>query len=100
MFGVEDGKGSGYIELNFAYTLPQDFTIGAHYGMTMLDGEATPGADNSSLDYDDYKISVSMAWKGFNFGLAYVGTTGLEDGYPTKPDTYDDRVIFSVGKTF
>jgi len=100
IFGVLDGKGSGYAELNFAYTLPQDFAIGAHYGMTMLDGEATPGTPNSDLDYDDYKISVSKAVAGFNLGLAYVGTTSLGSGYPTKPATYDDRVIFSVGKTF
>lgn len=99
-FGFLDGEGSGYVELNFDYTLPYDFTLGAHYGMTMFDGEAGPGAPNSDFDYDDYKISVSKEWKGFNFGLAYVGTTNLESGYGTKPDTYDDRVIFSVGKTF
>jgi uncharacterized protein (TIGR02001 family) len=100
VFGFLDGKGSGYAELNFAYTLPQDFVIGAHYGMTMFDGEPTPGAPNSDFDYDDIKISVSKAVKGFNLGLAYVATTSLGDGYGTKPDTYDDRVIFSVGKTF
>ena len=100
VFGVLEGKGSGYAELNFAYTLPQDFTLGAHYGVTMLDGEATPGTPNSDFDYDDYKIGVSKALGGFNFGLAYVGTTSLGSGYASKPDTYDDRVIFSVGKTF
>lgn len=100
VFGILDGTGSGYAELNFAYTLPQDYVIGAHYGMTMFDGEATPGTANSDLDYDDYKISISKVLGGFNLGLAYVGTSGLESGYATKPDTYDDRVIFSVGKTF
>lgn len=100
VFGVLDGKGSGYAELNFAYTLPQDFIIGAHYGTTMLDGEATPGTPNSDLDYDDYKVSVSKAFAGFNLALAYVATGSLGSGYATKPDTYDDRVIFSVGKTF
>lgn len=100
VFGVLDGKGSGYAELNFAYTLPQDYVIGAHYGLTMLDGEATPGTPNSDLDYDDYKLSVSKVFGGFNLGLAYVGTTSLGSGYASKPDTYDDRVIFSVGKTF
>src|SRR6185436_14262290 len=100
VFGVLDGKGSGYAELNFAYTLPHDIALGAHYGMTMLDGEATPGTPNSNLDYDDYKISVSKAVAGFNLGVAYVATTSLGSAYGSKPDTYDDRVVVSVGKTF
>jgi uncharacterized protein (TIGR02001 family) len=100
VFGIMDGKNSGYAELNFAYTLPYEITLGAHYGTTMLDGEATPGTQNSDLDYDDYKVSVSKAFYGFNVGLAYVGTTSLGSGYATKPEIYDDRVIVSVGKTF
>lgn len=99
VFGFSEGDGSSYVELNFAYTLPQDFVITAHYGTSSFEG-STAGVENSEFDYDDYKVGVSKAYAGFNFGLAYVGTTSLGGGYGSKPDTFDDRVIFSVGKTF
>jgi len=97
-FGVVDSKGTGYAEVNFTYTLPSDFILGAHYGTTMYDGEAAPGTPNDDGDYDDYKVSINKVWKTFNFGLAYVGTDYDPPG--GTPAVYDERVIFSIGKTF
>ncbi|MBC8006580.1 MAG: hypothetical protein H7X76_00865 [Prolixibacteraceae bacterium] len=104
-FGVLDGKNSAYAELNFAYTFPGDWILGAHYGTTMFDGtEPTTGADNSDFDYDDYKVSIAKVYAGLTLALAYVGTQDA-DAYAaftqaSNPDIGDDRVVFSVSKTF
>lgn len=97
-FGVLDAKGTGYAELNFSYTLPHDYVLGAHYGTTMFDGQAVPGTPNDQLDYDDYKVSVARAIAGYNFALAYTGTD--YDPAGGTPDIFDDRIVFSVTKTF
>lgn len=97
-FGVLDAKGTGYLELNFSYTLPHDYVLGAHYGTTMFDGQAVPGTPNDQLDYDDYKVSVARAIAGYNFALAYTGTD--YDPAGGTPDIFDDRIVLSVTKTF
>ena len=105
-FGVLDGKSSGYAELNFAYTFPGDWILGAHYGTTMFDGAnaANGVANNSDFDYDDYKVSIAKAIAGVTLTLAYIGTQDA-DAYAaftqaSNPDVGDNRVIFSVSKTF
>ena len=105
-FGVLDGKNSAYAELNFAYTFPGDWILGAHYGTTLFDGSnaANGVADNGDFDYDDYKVSIAKAFAGLTLALAYVGTQDA-DAYAaftqaSNPDIADDRVIFSVSKTF
>ena len=105
-FGVLDGTNSAYAELNFAYTFPGDWMLGAHYGTTMFDGsDAANGvANNSEFDYDDYKVSIAKAFVGLTFTLAYVGTQDA-DKFATftqasNPSVGDERVTFSVSKTF
>jgi uncharacterized protein (TIGR02001 family) len=104
-FGVLDGKNTGYAELNFAYTFPGDWMLGAHYGTTKFDGtDPGTGANNGDYDYDDYKVSIAKVFAGLTFTLAYVGTQDA-DLYAaftqaSNPDVGDDRVIFSVSKTF
>lgn len=68
LFGTANSKGSSYIELNASYTLPDtSYTLGAHYGKTTV-------ANNSALDYTDYKLSVSRDFSGYVVGLAYNNT--------------------------
>ena len=105
-FGALDGTNSAYAELNFAYTFPGDWVLGAHYGTTMFDGSdpANGVANNSEFDYDDYKVSIAKAYVGLTFTLAYVGTQDADKfaafTQASNPDIGDDRAILSVSKTF
>ncbi len=98
-FGLLDGKGSQYLELNASYELPMEFVIGAHYGTTLFDGEPTPGSPNDANDYVDWKISVARSYRGLDFLLAYTDTD-FDKGANAPADIADERVFLSVTKTF
>lgn len=93
-----DSKGSGYVELNINYELPQKFMLGFHMGRQKV-------RHYGNFDYTDYKIGVTKELYGFNVGLAYADTDADENYYTgivngDKAELSDGRVILSVGKTF
>lgn len=93
-----NSKGSGYVELNINYELPQKFNLGFHVGHQKV-------RNYGNLDYTDYKVSISKEFYGFNVGLAYVDTDADENYYTAvvngdRAEMSDGRVILSVGKTF
>lgn len=93
-----NSKGSGYVELNINYELPQKFMLGFHVGHQKV-------RHYGNLDYTDYKLSVTKELAGFNVGLAYVDTDADENYYTgvvngDRAELSDGRVILSVGKTF
>ncbi|MEX0960618.1 MAG: TorF family putative porin [Burkholderiales bacterium] len=95
-FGIADGGGSQYFVLAGSYELPVGVTIGAHYGMTMLDGtDPATGIPNDTGDYDDIKVGLGYSYGGLDFELAYTDTD-----IDNAPDIAEDRVFFSVSKSF
>lgn len=104
LFGIANSKGSGYLEGNVSIPLGSDFTLGLHYAHQGVDG-----AGND--DYNDWKISISKPFAGFNFTLAYVdtdvkatnvtwgGNTAVAKGTDTE-DLTDGTLLLTVGKTF
>lgn len=64
-------------------------TVGLHYGSSSID---------QADDYDDYKIGVSGEAAGLGLDLSYYGTSGVLGGCTNR--TCDDRVVFSVSKSF
>jgi len=74
-----------YMEIAYATDLANNFGVGVHIGHYDFD---------ASADYTDYSLSISKAYAGLDFGLAY---------YATDIDNIniaDDRVVFSIGKSF
>jgi uncharacterized protein (TIGR02001 family) len=97
-FGIPDGKGSEYFMIGASYELPMGVTIGGHYGMTRLDG-TDGGVPNKEFDYDDWKVAVGYSYGGFDLELAYTDTSfDKKQNAPEK--IADDRIFFSVTKTF
>ncbi len=93
-----DSKGSGYLEANATFELPQSIVLGLHVGHQRVENYGI-------LDYTDYKLGLSKEFSGFNFGLAYTNTNAKSGPYTiTKgtatEDISDGSFILSVGKTF
>lgn len=65
-------KGSGYLEVNYTYALPSDVSLALHAGHQKI-------ANFGKLSYSDFKIGVSKAYAGFNFGLAYTKTNATDN---------------------
>ncbi len=95
-FGIADGKGSQYFMVGASYELPMGITLGASYGITMLDGtDPTTGTPNDTSDYDDWKVSVGYSYGGLDFSLAYT-----DNDIDNPADIAKDRVFVSVSKSF
>jgi uncharacterized protein (TIGR02001 family) len=81
-FGVGDAT---YTYVDVDVPLPQDFAIGLHYG--------TSDFDDSSSDYDDWKVGLSKSYSGFDFALDYTDTDVDDDHLA------DDKIVFTVSKS-
>lgn len=71
-FGIEEGRGTGYLDLSADYELAPGLTLNAHVGYTRLPGDAK----NLSglVNYTDYKIGVTYdLGSGFSISGAAVG---------------------------
>lgn len=93
-----DSKGSGYLEGNANFELPQKVMLGLHVGHQKV-------KSYGNLDYTDYKVSLGKELAGFNFTLAYSNTNAKTAYYKftangeTK-ELADGTVLLTVGKTF
>jgi len=93
-FGVEDGKGTGYLELNAEYEVASGITLVGHVGTTQFSGGAK---DAGAVNYTDYKLGV-----GFDLGsdfaveAAYVGATKKDEW----GDVNKSRAVLTLSKSF
>ena len=67
-------------------------TLALHYGVQDYDDDA------NNDDYDDYKVGVSGEAVGLGLDLSYYGTGGVTGGCTNR--TCDDRIVFTVSKSF
>ncbi len=79
---------SHYIDASIDYDLPAEFAISAGIGRSFGDAY---GND----EYTDYKIGVSKSLAGLDFDLSYVG-----NDHDSNAKVYDDKVIFTISKSF
>jgi len=97
LFGADDSKNSGYLDLSAEFPLAQGFILGAHVGHQKIKG--IPGSCDS---YVDYSVGVAKSFAGFDFGLNYVDTD-YDDQCMTN--AFGEKlgkgtVVLSVGKSF
>lgn len=102
LFGFEDSKGAGYLELSTAIPVG-DYEIGLHAGHQLL--PSTSGRSKSDCSYTDWKISVGRSFAGFDWGLAYVDSNAKGGAGQCYRNAYDKdlgkgTVVLTVGKTF
>ncbi len=84
-FGAPDSKGTGYLELNASYALPDTgITLGAHYGKQSYKGSSakyTTFIAGNTPTYSDYKLSATKDLSGYVLGLALSNTTNASAFY-------------------
>jgi uncharacterized protein (TIGR02001 family) len=81
-----------YTEANYAFELPQNFSLTLHAGYSY--GDAFDLAD---AEYFDYGVTLGYAAGNFNLGLKIVGTD--IDGAEDDVFNAEDRIIFNVSTT-
>jgi uncharacterized protein (TIGR02001 family) len=79
-------KGSTYVEANYTYEISEGLSVTAHAGHQKIQNFA-------ALDYTDYKLAVSKAYAGFNFGLAYTTTNATDNSLYHVKANGDDKVL-------
>lgn len=91
-FGVQGGKGTGYLELNASYEVAKGVKLVAHLGATQFSSGAK---SNGTVNFSDYKIGADFdAGSGFTVGAAYVGATKKGDW----GDINKSRVVLTLSK--
>jgi uncharacterized protein (TIGR02001 family) len=105
-FGVDDSKGSWYLEGNGTYDLGNGFGVIGHLGYQKLKNKAQVteiGASSPTDSVTDWKIGVTYDLKSFILGASYVGTnrdiTGGTAGFSNR-NISDSTVVVSVSKSF
>ena len=80
-FGLDNAT---YTYLDVDVPLPNDFSLGIHYGTSDID---------EGDDYDDWKIGLGKSLGGFDLALDYTDTDVNGDNLA------DDKIIFTVSKS-
>lgn len=96
-FGVANAEGTSYVDLSLAYPLGESgWTVLAHGGKTTF--ASKNGADNSPLDYTDYRLGIAKELKGYTLTLA--GTNADTKGLAADNQTplYDNAMGRNIGK--
>lgn len=95
-FGVQDARGSGYLDLTVTYPIQEGFNLIGHFGSQTIGGSNTG-------DYTDYRLGATYDWMGFTWGASVYGTS--EKFTQVKPsgksrNLGDPGLVISVSKTF
>lgn len=80
-----------YVVGSLDLALPRDFGLSLHVGQQNID-ETVPDS------YVEYGVGISKELAGFGLALNYHGTNG--DGEDLAGELADDRVVFSVSRSF
>ncbi|QJQ06291.1 hypothetical protein EJG51_010990 [Undibacterium piscinae] len=95
LFGFDNSKNSGYLDLGANFEVMPGYTLGLHYGHQSV-------KNNSAVAYDDWKVGVNKEFFGVNVGLAVIGTNANENLYITPEGKFTGKtsVVLSAAKTF
>lgn len=92
-FGIEEGRGTGYLDLTANYEIAKGLTINGHIGVTSLPGDAKRAT--GLVNYTDYKLGATYdLGSGMSLAGAFVGAN--------KKDVWGDinkgRLIITLSK--
>jgi uncharacterized protein (TIGR02001 family) len=97
----EDGDGH-YVIGRLDFSLPYDFTLYGLIGYQWVEGDKSTGNGNGEngedgYDYTHWRIGISRPVLGFVLDLSYQDT---DNANFLGSDIADERVVFSVSRTF
>ncbi len=106
-FGVNNSRGTYYVDLSANYPVTDKVSLIAHYGIQKFDGSNAGVSNDSQASYKDWKLGASYTLpKDFTIGGYFTGTdmtaaqktfyTNVSDNRMVGKDTF---TVF-VSKTF
>lgn len=106
-FGVDNSRGTWYLDLSANYPLTDKLSLQAHYGKQKFAGSNAGVSNDANASYEDYKLGLSYALpKDFTVGGYYTSTsmTAAQKAFYTNVADNrmvgKDAVIVFVQKTF
>ena len=81
LFGVPDSNNSWYLDLSANYPLTDTLTLNAHVGRQEFKGQTAGVNNGDNLNYTDWKLGLTYAMNGWNFGAYYTDTNAKDAGY-------------------
>jgi uncharacterized protein (TIGR02001 family) len=92
-FGIDGGRGTGYLEFGAEFEVAEGITLMAHVGTHRFSSGAK---SNGAVNYQDYKLGASFdVGAGFSLEIAYAGANKKADwGNLNK-----GRAIFTLSKS-
>jgi uncharacterized protein (TIGR02001 family) len=107
LFGVEDSKGSDYLDLTVTVPLSDRLSVTAHAAHQGFTGASTAarlaGTTNDALySYDDFRATLNYAFaQGWSALLTYTHTNARDAGYTVLGKNLgDDQVVLGVARSF
>ena len=97
-FGVAGAEGTTYLDLSLALPLGESgWTLLAHGGRTRF--ASSPGADNTPLDYTDYKLGIATDLKGCTLTLAATNADTKALASDNQTPLYANAMGRNIGKS-
>jgi len=81
LFGIPDSHNSWYLDLSANYPLTDALTLNAHVGRQEYKGQTSGINNGDNLNYTDWKLGLTYALNGWNFGAYYTDTNAKDAGY-------------------
>jgi len=106
LFGVEDSKGSQYLDFTVTAPLNDRFALAAHAGRQRYTGASTAarlaGTSNDALyTYDDYRVTLTYTLPhGWSTAATFTDSTARDAGYTVLGRNLgDNQFILSVTRS-
>jgi uncharacterized protein (TIGR02001 family) len=106
LFGVEDSKGSDYLDFTVSVPLNARLALAAHAGRQHYTGFSTAarliGASNDALfTYNDYRVSLTYTLpQGWSTAATFTNSTARDTGYTVLGSNLgDDQLVVSVTRS-
>ncbi len=93
-FGVDNSRGTSYLDLSANYPLTEKLSLQAHYGKQKFKGSTAGVSNDANASYDDYKLGLSYSLpKDFTVGGYYSSTSmdSVQKAFYTN--TSDNRML-------
>lgn len=81
-FGVDNAKGTWYLDLTAAYPITEQLSLVGHVGYQKYRGSVGGVSNDDLYSYTDWKLELAYALEGgWTIGAAYTGTNAEDAGY-------------------
>lgn len=105
-FGIDDSRGTWYLDLSASVPISEQFALQAHWGKQRFKGSSGGVSNNSVASYEDWRIGATFALpQNFTLGAFYTDTdmNSTQRAFYTTPDGHfvgkESFVVF-LQKTF